>query len=605
VQSGDVIAGRYRLVEPIGAGGNGVVWRAVDEELDRVVALKHALPGGDEHRSARLGLLRREARQLARVNHPNVVILYNVVGDGDDCWLVMEYVPAPSLATRGVLPVERVARLGAQIADGLAAVHAAGVLHRDIKPGNVLVTDDDRAKLGDFGSSLVVEGDVTLPDTGLLAGTPGYVAPEIANGGDPTTSSDVFSLGATLFAAVEGSSPYGTADNHLALLRRAANGKIAEPRNSGALAPVLSRMMHREPARRPSAVAAKRMLAEITGATRPRRRHPLRIAVLTAASVAVIALVVVLVSNPPSSPPQNTHVASAPSTRSASPPSPAARQTQVVGDPHTADPCALLDQQALARFGTTSLNDVAGNFNRCDVMIQAGNTTVDIEIDLDVAPPAGQAPQGVPVTLAGIAVLRQPLSDNECDRMIEVGDGEIDVAAKLPNGGKADLCGQADVAAGSAAAVLAKGPIPRRAAPVPKWSLLNTDACALLDANALARFPGVDALNPEPAFGNWQCVWNSTTSSASLLVRFDRNPPLTAADGRPVRLAGHQAFVQPDGYGTGDCEVSVVHHRFTDDTGNTTVELLLVVVSGPQSHTVLCQQATALATPAAAALPAG
>lgn len=226
MHSGQLVVGRYRLEEQVGRGGNGTVWRATDEELGRTVAVKRALPRDD---GQQVRLQRREAKILAKLNHPNVVTLYDMVNDGAEWWLVMEYIPARSLAEHGTLPPDRVARIGAQIARALQAVHAAGVLHRDIKPGNVLLFGDDHAKLGDFGISQVVEGDATLNDTALVVGTPGYLAPEVANGEDPTRASDVFSLGAMLFAAVEGRSPYGVSGNPLVLIRRAAAGDIARP----------------------------------------------------------------------------------------------------------------------------------------------------------------------------------------------------------------------------------------------------------------------------------------------------------------------------------------------------------------------------------------
>src|SRR5262249_7167818 len=157
----------------------------------------------------------------------NVVTLHDLVDHDGDLWLVMEYVPARSLAAIGTLSPDRVARIGVQLAGALEAVHAAGVVHRDVKPSNVLVTEDGPAKLSDFGISRANYGETTLTHSIEIAGTPGYLAPEVAHGSDATPASDVFSLGATLFAAVEGVPPVGTAGNPLVLVRRAANGEIA------------------------------------------------------------------------------------------------------------------------------------------------------------------------------------------------------------------------------------------------------------------------------------------------------------------------------------------------------------------------------------------
>ena len=206
----------------------GVVWRAVDTELDRVVAVKHASPG-----LARKGAewLLREAKNAARVHHPNAVTLFDAVREGADCWLVMEYVRAESLATTidrdGRLDSRSAARIAAQVAAALAAMHSGGVIHRDVKPGNVLVTEDGLAKLTDFGISRWVEE--TLTHTGPEPGTPAYQAPEVADGGPATSASDVYSLGATLFAAVDGRPPRG-GDAQRA--RRGHHGSGTRPRAS-------------------------------------------------------------------------------------------------------------------------------------------------------------------------------------------------------------------------------------------------------------------------------------------------------------------------------------------------------------------------------------
>jgi serine/threonine protein kinase len=182
-------------------------------------------------------------------------------------YLVMEYLRSQSLSIvlneRGSLPSAEVARIGSQIASALAAAHEAGIVHRDIKPGNVLLADDGTAKITDFGISRAV-GDSTVTATGIIAGTPAYLAPEVARGQKAGFPADVFSLGATLYAAVEGAPPFGLDDNPLALLFRIANSEITPSRKSGPLTPVLARLLDRDPSRRPTMHQARDTLATVS-----------------------------------------------------------------------------------------------------------------------------------------------------------------------------------------------------------------------------------------------------------------------------------------------------------------------------------------------------
>jgi eukaryotic-like serine/threonine-protein kinase len=308
MRTGQLIAGRYRLKQPIGSGGMGIVWRAVEEKLDKPVAVKRGWASGLPHRR-----VTREARIAGRLSHPHVVTLFDVVVDGEDCWLVMEYVPAPSLATmlghRERLPPEEVAAIGVQVAAALEAVHAAGVVHRDVKPGNVLVGSDGLVKLADFGIARAPWADATASVSGHVGGTPAYLAPEVADGLEPSAASDVFSLGATLYAAVEGAPPFGADENPLLILRRAVAGTVPPPQWAGALAPVLTALLDADPDRRPDAAQARRLLREHAGQTGDRAlvaarpaRHRLRwsapVAVTAAAAVAAVALLTRPVGQP-------------------------------------------------------------------------------------------------------------------------------------------------------------------------------------------------------------------------------------------------------------------------------------------------------------------
>ena len=262
---GTLLAGRYRVGECIGAGAMGVVWKAWDRRLARTVAVKQlSAPrheeGADEA-TVRLARIRamREGRIAARVVHPRAIMVFDVVVDGTPAhapgpWIVMEYLPSRSLAAvlaeRGPLAPTEVARIGAQIADALTAVHEAGIVHGDVKPGNVLLTDDGVAKLTDFGVSRAT-WDTSATGGGLVAGTPGYFAPEVARGGDPTPASDVFSLGATLYAAVENELVCGRLDNTLAVLHAMAEGRLRPATRAGVLGRPLSAMLRLEARHRP------------------------------------------------------------------------------------------------------------------------------------------------------------------------------------------------------------------------------------------------------------------------------------------------------------------------------------------------------------------
>ncbi|WP_007025014.1 serine/threonine-protein kinase, partial [Saccharomonospora iraqiensis] len=256
---GDLLAGRYRLRRHLGSGAMGSVWLADDERLQRQVAVKELHDPGTGGNQAAADEARqramREGRIAARLHHPNAVAVHDVAEHAGAPLLVMEYFPATglsdTLAAHGPLSPSTAAHLGSQVADALAAAHAAGIVHRDIKPANVLLAPDGTAKLVDFGIAHA-RGDLTVTQTGLVAGTPAYLAPEVARGQDPSPASDVFSLGSLLYAAVQGMPPFGdTAGNQIALLQRVAAGTMPVPDRAGPLTPVLSAMLAAEPGQRP------------------------------------------------------------------------------------------------------------------------------------------------------------------------------------------------------------------------------------------------------------------------------------------------------------------------------------------------------------------
>ncbi|MBB5806112.1 serine/threonine protein kinase [Saccharothrix ecbatanensis] len=261
-----VIADRYRFLDRIGSGAMGIVWRAQDERLNRIVAIKQLLLAPSlEAREQDEAIQRamREGRIAAKLHHPNAIAVYDVVEENGAPCLVMEYLPSYSLADTmaehaPLDPIE-VAQIGLQAAAALTAAHAAGIVHRDVKPGNVLLADNGLVKITDFGISRASD-DVTVTKTGLIAGTPAYLAPEIARGQDPTPASDVFSLGSTLFAAAEGEPPFGLSENTLGVLHAVAAGRINPPTLDHPLTDVLLRLLAYDPADRPTMAQARDLL---------------------------------------------------------------------------------------------------------------------------------------------------------------------------------------------------------------------------------------------------------------------------------------------------------------------------------------------------------
>ncbi len=263
-----LVAGRYRLHEPVGSGGMGRVWMARDEMLDRDVAVKEFVPPDwmtESEKSRLRDRTLREARSAARLNHPHVVQIYDVVHAEDLPWIVMEYVPSRSLYQvineDGPFTPLASAQIGLAVLDALTAAHTAGVLHRDVKPHNVLIGNDGRVVLTDFGlATFVDDGTVTGP--GLVVGSPQYVSPERARDGASTVESDLWSFGATLYAAVEGRSPYAR-ESAMATLMALATEEPDPPVAAGPLAEVLTGLLRRDPSERMTAAEVERHLRAI------------------------------------------------------------------------------------------------------------------------------------------------------------------------------------------------------------------------------------------------------------------------------------------------------------------------------------------------------
>ncbi|MCN0180390.1 serine/threonine-protein kinase, partial [Salinispora arenicola] len=265
-----LVADRYRLIAPHGQGGMGRVWKARDEVLHRIVAIKELVPPPsltDEERREMRERSLREARAIARLNHINVVRIFDVLRTDGDPWIVMEYVPSKSLqdtlAEQGPVSPARAVQIGLGVLAALRAAHKSGVMHRDVKPGNVLLGDDGRVVLTDFGLA-TVPGDPNVTRTGMVLGSPAYIAPERARDGTAGPEADLWSLGATLYAAVEGKSPYAR-PSAIATLAALATEPPPPPKNAGPLRPVLNGLLRKDPSDRITAEVAERLLRRAGG----------------------------------------------------------------------------------------------------------------------------------------------------------------------------------------------------------------------------------------------------------------------------------------------------------------------------------------------------
>jgi serine/threonine protein kinase len=278
-----VVAGRYALTDVLGRGGMGTVWLATDRVLERQVALKEITFSVDvsaEERQVLRERTMREARAAARLDHPHVTRVYDVVEEEGKPWLVMEHVSARSLQEiveeGGPLDPQAVARIGLDVLDALDAAHEAGIVHRDVKPANVLVDRDGHACLTDFGIATTT-GDSSLTTHGALIGSPSYMAPERANGEEPRPPVDLWSLGATLYAGVEGRPPFDKGEA-MATLMSVVSEHPAPMLRAGPLEPVLRGLLTKDPARRATVAQARRDLQAVLAGPPPGSPPPPRTA---------------------------------------------------------------------------------------------------------------------------------------------------------------------------------------------------------------------------------------------------------------------------------------------------------------------------------------
>jgi hypothetical protein len=635
VRSGEEFADRYVLREVVGAGRGGDVWLAHDTVIGQDVALKPERTDGESETALRR--LLGEPRAMAKFrDHPHVVTLFDVVtvpkaGPGPQTyWFVMEYVPGGGLDRQPTVSPERAARIGAELADALAALHDAGVVHCDVKPANIGLTRHGAAKLLDFGAAYRVGGTETITVNGPYSFTPDYAAPELARGNVPRPASDVFCLAATLYALVTGAPPRGGAaedDPDLARsgeeaerLRywKAEQGVVElDAAAVGPLYPVLTAMLRRDARQRPSAAEVKRLLEEVAGAepspsrdtaatvTGHRRwRLPLIAAALGVS--AALALGLVLVPD---------------GDGKATPGAGQSRQDQdasdgearaLVGDPRTADVCELADPAALDQFGEGGVEvDVDyGNFDRCDLLVNVDDKTrIDVSMRLVKGPPPEASKPSR--TVGRIGIREEESESDECNLLLTSDDDSdgtlvgvrVNMGKGSVFGGNATLCTVADKAAGSAAELLDRGPLPRRSPPYPRASLAWANACELLDAKALSAVPGLKVDVPEVGVANWSCEWSSDVDELDAEVAFFRDQPRSASDGTALTLSGYRTVLEPGDDGD-TCAAFVEYRRYSGQNGDTAAEMVRLDVGGRRSTDQLCGMAKDLAASAAAALRA-
>ncbi|TRV77092.1 serine/threonine protein kinase [Streptomyces sp. 130] len=277
---GRLLAGRYRLGEVLGRGGMGTVWRAVDETLGRTVAVKELrFPSAIDEDEKRRLITRtlREAKAIARIRNNGAVTVYDVVDEDDRPWIVMELIEGKSLAEAvredGVLTPKRAAEIGLALLDVLRSAHREGILHRDVKPSNVLIAEDGRVVLTDFGIAQV-EGDPSVTSTGMLVGAPSYISPERARGHKPGPPADLWSLGGLLYASVEGSPPYDKG-SAIATLTAVMTEPLDPPKNAGPLKEVIYGLLTRDPEQRLDDAGARALLNDVISSfEQPERPAP-------------------------------------------------------------------------------------------------------------------------------------------------------------------------------------------------------------------------------------------------------------------------------------------------------------------------------------------
>ncbi|WP_155059675.1 serine/threonine-protein kinase [Streptomyces blattellae] len=638
MRSGDEFAGRYVLREVIGAGRSGDVWLAHDSMVGQDVALKPERV--DENRETAVRRLLGEPRAMAKFrDHPHVVTLFDVVtvpadGEGADTyWFVMEYVPGGGLDRLPPVSPLRAARMGAQLADALAALHDAGVVHCDVKPANIGLSRRGTAKLLDFGAAYRVGGTDTITANGPFSFTPDYAAPELARGNVPRPASDVFCLGTTLYALITGSPPRGveterddggrrepgdSQDSDRLRYWKAEQGVVEMDADAvGPLYPVLTAMLQRDPRQRPDAVEVKRLLEAVAGpdadttqdtlqdtARRSQRRRRLLAAAVGLSAVLALGLVAL----PGDGDGGTGSDGAAPSQMAGDASN--SKTSALIGDPQTADVCALADREAFDQFGTAKVDVDYGNFDRCDTLVSVdSDTRIDVSIQLlPGSPPESSKPSS---TVGRIDIREEEAESDECNLLL-TSDGNtentmvgvrVNMGQGSVTGGNATLCTVANEAATSAANVLNNGPLPRRDPRYRPESLAWKNACELLDSKALSVVPGLQGEVPDAGVADWSCEWTSDVDNLDTEIAFFRDQPKSAEDGgEEITLSGYRTVIEPDDDGD-SCSAFVEYRQYSGMGAEMFAEMVRLDVGGERSMDELCGMATDLARSAAAELP--
>lgn len=637
-EPGTLVLGRYRLRRRVGAGGMGVVWLAVDETLDMQVALKSISLAGLDPEQRRLALerTRREARTSAKLrNHTHVVATYDIVDDDDTIWLVLEYVPSQSLGelrrdSPGRLDVSDVARVGAQVCDALAAAHARGIVHRDVTPGNILISDDGVAKLTDFGISHA-NGYQQITEYGTLSGTIAYLAPEVAAGAESTPASDMWSLGATLYHTLEGQPPFGTDDNPLRLLRLVSTGMIRPPTQAGELTSTLQRLLAPDHTTRPDAATTRDLLNQLvtqsnaptqdlhdcqtgdnqTGRTKqldplpgippdPPARPGTLAAKITRHRTATIAVFVTLVLLVGAATAITLLKPSAHTKPPAEAGPPVPPPISITGNPKDADPCALIDFAALGQFGTPrrSLQSFAPG---CQAAIDTP-THGGIRLEVYFSAPANTPPPGERSRIGDLTLTRASIARGTftpyCDRTLTLTDQNhivIDAVGKS----SAPLCEVSEAGLQSVLTRLREKQITYTPGRTAGRSFSNVDSCTLFSDDDI-RASGAEATIRTPEYGNWGCHWGTTTLGVKTLFRLDDATP--ASYGTPTVVNGRRAwFSNSAGPSTRTCTVYVVSRPAATPQSET--EILETAVTNTLPNDDRCKRATDLTTKALSRLP--